>query len=331
MAEYSNICVICSQAFLNHQLGKLDRSHCNFIHSFIHISDDVFVSNLRICRLCCDKLGQFQLFIETCKYNLKKLTLIREEHNNAFQRRLLSSEQKLEFKMRERKESTENAQNIENSIEIILHDSKNLMEHINPVKNIENVITITKISIDDTQIQKEKDHKTIYREQTYDSKDSLKKEEELKVYDECFDKFYNQMKPLDLKKYKPLELSTIIKPGPTSEEISVIPDFSTARSSSDVSDDCSDLTIDLEDSQSFEENQRQSLSHIQSQYQEVESCLSLHPDERRRLRNREASKRYRERARRDPELLMKIREQQKKRQKKYYAKIRKIDKIYVEM
>jgi len=49
---------------------------------------------------------------------------------------------------------------------------------------------------------------------------------------------------------------------------------------------------------------------------------SMSPDERRRCRNREASKRYRERARRDPELLKKMREQQNARQKKYYARLR---------
>jgi len=45
-------------------------------------------------------------------------------------------------------------------------------------------------------------------------------------------------------------------------------------------------------------------------------------DERRKHRNREASRRYREKARGDPELLKKMREQQNKRQKKYYARLK---------
>ena len=45
-------------------------------------------------------------------------------------------------------------------------------------------------------------------------------------------------------------------------------------------------------------------------------------DERRRQRNREASRRYRERARSNPELLRRMREQQNARQKKYYARLR---------
>jgi len=49
---------------------------------------------------------------------------------------------------------------------------------------------------------------------------------------------------------------------------------------------------------------------------------SLDPEERRRKRNREASRRYRERARGDPELLRRMREQQNRRQKKYYARLK---------
>merc|ERR1719419_2075483 len=45
-------------------------------------------------------------------------------------------------------------------------------------------------------------------------------------------------------------------------------------------------------------------------------------DERRKQRNREASRRYRERARGDPALLQKMREQQNVRQKKYYERCR---------
>jgi hypothetical protein len=47
----------------------------------------------------------------------------------------------------------------------------------------------------------------------------------------------------------------------------------------------------------------------------------LSSDERRKHRNREASRRYRERARQDPELLRKMREQQNSRQNKYYESL----------
>ena len=66
-------------------------------------------------------------------------------------------------------------------------------------------------------------------------------------------------------------------------------------------------------------------------YKIVISCIDLEvnfnylgsgSDERRRQRNREASRRYRERARSNPELLRRMREQQNARQKKYYARLR---------
>jgi len=54
----------------------------------------------------------------------------------------------------------------------------------------------------------------------------------------------------------------------------------------------------------------------------AEDSGSMCQEERRRHRNREASRRYREKARGDPELLKKMREQQNKRQKKYYARLK---------
>merc|ERR1719481_926275 len=48
----------------------------------------------------------------------------------------------------------------------------------------------------------------------------------------------------------------------------------------------------------------------------------LSQEERRKHRNREASRRYREKARGAPELLKKMREQQNRRQKKYYARLK---------
>merc|ERR1711936_718029 len=61
-------------------------------------------------------------------------------------------------------------------------------------------------------------------------------------------------------------------------------------------------------------------SELNSKHHQYLGFLSS--DERRRQRNREASRRYRERARENPELLKKMREQQNARQKKYYARLR---------
>ena len=72
-----------------------------------------------------------------------------------------------------------------------------------------------------------------------------------------------------------------------------------------------------------------------SSEEDITPDTSTHPDhgdmgaeagggteDRRRQRNREASRRYRERARTNPDLLRRMREQQNARQKKYYARLR---------
>ena len=62
MSEYSEICISCGQAYLNNVLKTIDMNHWEFINIFIQNSDDVFTSTLKICMLCCEKLGQFKVF-----------------------------------------------------------------------------------------------------------------------------------------------------------------------------------------------------------------------------------------------------------------------------
>lgn len=97
-------------------------------------------------------------------------------------------------------------------------------------------------------------------------------------------------------------------------------DFSIQRQEmSDGQDDVPDTSTphdDLDDSPASPPSLTipQSLSRISGGH--------LGSDERRRQRNREASRRYRERARSNPDLLRRMREQQNARQKKYYARLR---------
>ena len=63
-------------------------------------------------------------------------------------------------------------------------------------------------------------------------------------------------------------------------------------------------------------------SVAKEEVESVEAGLGCRTEERRRERNREASRRYRERARTNPDLLRRMREQQNARQKKYYARLR---------
>ena len=79
------------------------------------------------------------------------------------------------------------------------------------------------------------------------------------------------------------------------------------------------------------QSSKQSHSQPASNIKSVEEFQFLHPEERKKVRNREASRRYKERVRRDPELMLKIREQQEIRQKKYYNKVNKIDNNAIEI
>jgi len=82
------------------------------------------------------------------------------------------------------------------------------------------------------------------------------------------------------------------------------------------------LTHDLkEDNVSVKDNLRVP-TPISSQSANLQNLKAFITQERRKQRNREASRRYREKARKNPELLRKLRDQSNARQKKYYARLR---------
>ena len=298
LSEYSEICISCGQAYLNNVLNTIDMNHWEFINIFIQNSDDVFTSTLKICMLCCEKLGQFKVFLEKFKNNLKNTTLINERMEE--KRRMLNLEQSLHYDMFKEPDINE-----KNTIEIVLHNSK--VQEVNTVNNVENSITITRINIEDIKNEKENVAKYSYQ--------SRKK---LCTYYDCFDKNDNQMKPLDLK-IKTVDSNQM------SEEMCVTPDIVINNNSNvELSDDNSYLIIDDQDPQFIVPKPNPiPVCQTQAHGNTFQPRHHIYPQEKRRLRNREASRRYRERARQDPELLKKMREQQKKRQKKYYAKVRK--------
>ena len=235
MAFYSQICALCSQAFLNYELRKVDKDFTNFINSFIHDGDATLF--LMICNICSNNLKQFKLFIEKSKRSLKRFELLRQWQENK------------EYQVCH-----------ENSIEIVLHESKNTMEQICSPEKIENTITITKLTMDEAQ-----------------NKSSFEAEKDFGNI--CGNSTRHQVAPLDLT-------------------------INTASKDSELNNN--DLPVPTQDRK-----------------QQHGSPLF---NEKKKMRNREASRRYRERARKDPKLLLRMREQQKKRQKKYYDKMRKYEK-----
>ena len=253
MELFSHVCAFCSQAFVNTQLRKLDKDVVNFINSFIDNSDAIFLSFLMICKNCSDKVREFRRFIEQSQNSLNNLVLTRYEYDV------------WDPQLRQEK------QNKKNCIEIVLHDSENTKEQTNHPQKVENTVTITEVKMDDAQ---KRMIKHCNNEENTQCKTVLSNFVQAKrEYDILHCKLYDQVAPLDLRKYKVINRET----SPTKHQGT------------------------------------------------TEEREKIHPQERKKMRNREASRRYRERARSDPQLLLKIREQQKKRQKKYYDKIRKND------
>jgi len=257
MASFSYVCSFCSQTFFNYQLRKLDKDIVNFINSFIHNSDSIFLPFLMICKTCSDKVRDFKQFIEKSKNSLSNLAL------TCYELDVWEPQPKQEKR------------NKENFIEIVLHESENTNEQINLPQKVENTFTITEVKIDPAQ-------KRIIKHCKDEENSSNKTIPSISIetnreYDILHRKLYDQVAPLDLRKYQ-------------------------------VSRETSPRSVAAKHQGCAEEGK------------------ILHTQERKKIKNREASRRYRERARRDPELLLRIREQQKKRQKKYYDKIRKNDK-----
>jgi len=216
------------------------------------------------------------MFIDMCKHNLSKLAYIMKTEKNSDDKRRDShrdpSPKGVWSEIYLDKIHQHHGGN-DNSIEIIPHGSNTVIESANLMENIENVVTITKINIETKRDEAEK-HQN-------EQMNTNNIQEEAKVYEEYFDQYDNQMKPLDLKMYD-MDSSNVY--------------------------DSSYPQIETPEEQYNKQPNRSTKDQL------------LHSLERRRLINREASKRYREKARGNPELLLKIREQQKKRQKKYYAK-----------
>jgi len=156
---------------------------------------------------------------------------------------------------------------IENYIEIVIEEPESSIKCHNPLKHVDNTITITEISNDTSN----------------DNNKNLMLKKALTHPEEVLDYFKDdiQMQPLDLRKFSPISIEI----------------YQTNENNQ----------IKLKDT----DNKCEQWNLEQQKNNEI-----------RRERNKFASRRYRERVKKDPKLLTKIREQQKKRQKKYYHKMK---------
>jgi len=247
-----------------------------------------------ICNQCRLKLGQFRQFFQQWMININMLSIIRTEQKNNKN----ISEPDTPFLKKCENENPED---------------NNVSFGYLPKMSI----TITEINQDDVEMEKEQEKfiKTKIKE-LKTSKDEKRKEQKqrpvLKIDNTHLNKITiqettnsNDLSPGDKARFlvEP-DVSLVEEPAPPA--ISVI----------------NKAEVSLLKPVGGESHHQRYWIEQNQDGNGIMYMGSMSPDERRRCRNREASKRYRERARRDPELLKKMREQQNARQKKYYARLR---------
>merc|ERR1711915_619079 len=239
------IFALCSQVFLTHELRNLQHDHIQFIHFFNENVESLLSYLQKICIHCLSKLEEFRSFVRRWKENAEQLLRITEEHGTGGPK------------------GDPEITSIENYIEIVIQEPESSFECHNPIKRVDNTITITEIFSDISN----DNNKSGMLKKALINPDYFKDD--------------IQMQPLDLRKLSP-----------TSIEFYQI-------------NQNNQINLKEADNNSEQLNLEQQKNN-----------------ERRRERNKVASRRYRERVKKDTKLLTKIREQQKERQKKYYHKMK---------
>jgi len=263
----ANICFCCCSAYTKASLTKVSRDQEIFL-KFLLGQD--YISNVRVCKICQDRVDGVMQFCRQVQENIKMLKIIKDEY-------------------------TEKEKNLE--AKLLWNDSI----------------------------------KTITTEEQTNLK-SMKN--------------YNSVEPSDAKNPKNLTSKSgeFIKPNADKSM------FNTNLPNEVIIPDIPEIDI-KDENKGSSENDRHSLEDAVSPPPSttIISVVNSHgvpilvpavkgmattktqtnniiryltSSEKRKQRNREASRRYRERARENPELLKKMREQQNARQKKYYARLR---------
>jgi len=258
-------------------------------------------TGLLVCGRCRDKLSDFVHFWNSCRTNLTRLKEIKDEQ-------MIHREQ-------EKPDSTcDNAKELNDDDKDVLQISvTDEMDIAEPLNYSDNTITITKIekqnSLEDKECREQNrvtefrtlnnNNYTLYPQpQTCGLDLTSKHSVNARTEDEDITtKSLNSDQSIEVRRYS----EEVVSPPPSSELVDSTP----ILVSCDQPEDDHDRDED---------------------YHKV----ALSSEERRRHRNREASRRYREKARSDPELLKKMREQQNKRQKKYYARLKERKNVPIE-
>ena len=280
----ANICRFCC---ILHNKTNINHVNCQdeFTQIFLKKEDVEIFTSLAICKSCKMKLDEFKQFWQQFRRNINLLNVIKSEQRNNVQPQEPHA--------------------------IHLAKSENNFPRNPMVERVPATdLSITITEADEKEVELEKQNEKIREAKMLEMK--LLQQEE--------------------RKYKPvkaIQLLEIYQNRITIQETTKYPESCLSQPvNSNITPDVS-ITMDTvntpanENEHFFDEPVSPSTSTENNP-----TCSMMNPadllnsEERRKHRNREASRRYRERAREDPELLKKMREQQNARQKKYYARLR---------
>jgi len=259
----ANICFCCCSAYTKASLTKVSRDQEIFL-KFLLGQD--YISNVRVCKICQDRVDGVMQFCRQVQENIKMLKIIKNEYTE--KEKNLSWNDSIEAITTEEQMNLKSMKN-HNSVEPSdAKNPKNLTsksgEFIKPnaEKSMFNTNLPNEVIIPDVP--------------------------EIYIKDENKGSSVNDRNSLE----------DAVSPPPSTTIISVVNSHGVPVLVPAV----------------------KGMVTTKTQPNNIKRYLS--PSEKRKQRNREASRRYRERARGNPELLKKMREQQNARQKKYYARLR---------
>merc|ERR1711936_447059 len=306
----NNICVFCCTVHTKSSLAQITVGQEQFLQQFLcqKESNDT-VKTLLICHSCNTKLDNFKQFWEQFRNNLTMMKIIRSEQENR---------NKLEQSEHARRMKTDT--NCTQDFTVKFQHAKKMIHNKTYFEG--NDVTPRKDDkITDDNIVT---HNKVEEEKMNDSK--LAKLYCYRLNDITIEKSFAYLDAVAIHNNITTDVSTDMDTNVTFVnddnyevlEEPVSPPPTTDLVSSVLSTSGDPILIPRMAITALDK--LESDSELNSKHHQDHGFSSS--DERRRQRNREASRRYRERARDNPELLKKMREQQNARQKKYYARLR---------
>jgi len=259
----ANICFCCCSAYTKASLTKVSRDQEIFL-KFLLGQD--YISNVRVCKICQDRVDGVMQFCRQVQENIKMLKIIKNEYTE--KEKNLSWNDSIEAITTEEQMNLKSMKN---------HNSVEPSDAKNP-KNL------TRKS---GEFIKPNAEKSMFNT-NLPNKEIIPDVPEIYIKDENKGSSVNDRNSLE----------DAVSPPPSTTIISVVNSHGVPVLVPAV----------------------KGMVTTKTQPNNIKKYLS--PSEKRKQRNREASRRYRERARGNPELLKKMREQQNARQKKYYARLR---------